>query len=316
MKKRFIFLVSLLLTSSSCFADWNMRGMWLSLTKFDAEIKKDASISIEIAGSRNATGRYTCSAYTGPQSLHVYRYVLWKIDNPRINNIPIRFSAPVRLQDNIASNGYFDVVASKWEGNSFYILGKDNNAGLLLRGCAPGGPSGLSASLTGKSIENTFPAGNHSLSLNLSVLRIMHSNPNGQSVLAESIPSMDLSNPIYLSQSIVVNSYCTNINVSSVTLNHGKFAVGTGNGNEASATVEYECNLDTAKPKITFTGADVTSGNQVKICDGLFSMLSATTEKTQGYNFKTVFKSTLSGDASSSCAGSFSKNVVAKINPP
>lgn len=119
-----------------------------------------------------------------------------------------------------------------------------------------------------------------------------------------------------LSAPISISSYCTNNDVSSVTLDHGSFAAGTGNGKEASATVKYECNLGASKPKITFTGADVISGNQVRICNGLTSVLSATTEKAQGYNFRTIFKSTLSGNASSSCAGKFSKSVVAVISPP
>ncbi|EPH4539592.1 hypothetical protein ACS106_004401 [Escherichia coli] len=109
----------------------------------------------------------------------------------------------------------------------------------------------------------TFPAGNHRLSFNLRVMRIMDSNANAQSILNQAIVNQGL------------DSYCTNNNVSSVILDHGRFAAGEGDENEASATVEYECNLDTARPKITFKeGANPIPGNQVKICDGLFSVLA------------------------------------------
>lgn len=283
-----------------------------------ATIDSDASISIHLRGTRTPSYNYVCNVADGQPINGVYKYLVWFIENIQVNKTVVRFDAPARINDSVASNGYFVVEKSKWidGGNTLVLVGRDVAAGKLNRVCHPGATYDFSSSFTGKPVGVTLPAGNHTLTFNIRVMRIMDSG-SAEHAYSLAIANRSRSTSTTLSAPIIISSYCTNNNVNSVTLNHGKFAAGEGDGNEASATVEYECNLDTARPKITFKeGANPISGNQVKICDGLFSVLSATTEKTYGYNFKTVFKSTLRGNASSSCEGAFSKSVIATICPP
>ncbi|MCU6345187.1 hypothetical protein KSU16_24670 [Escherichia coli] len=282
-----------------------------------AAISSDASISISVSGQRSPSYNYVCNVPSGQTIYNTWRYLVWFIEDIKVNNTAVLFNAPAVLYDSVAMGGYFTVDKSEWidGGKTLVIVGRDLVRGIRESSCRPGATYNFSSSFKGKPVGIALPAGTHMLTFNLRVMRIQDSG-DAQHAYNLAISNRARSQPTTLSAPISISSYCTNNNVSSVTLAHGSFAAGTGNGQEASATVEYECNLKTSKPQITFTGADVISGNQVKICDGLFSVLSATTDKTQGYNFKTVFKSTLSGNASSSCVGAFSKNAVAVISPP
>ncbi|HEM0469679.1 TPA: hypothetical protein U0U79_004581 [Escherichia coli] len=311
------FLFSLSLIPGLCFADWNVRGMNNTSSITQASINSDASINISINGTRAANNNFACDVATGQLMAGTWRYLIWFLEDIKINNTKVSFDAPKLLYDSVAAAGYFLVEKSQWidNGNTLVIVGRDEAAGYKQRVCGPGAIYSFSSSFVGKPVGVTLPAGTHLLTFNLRVMRIQDSGDK-ESAYNLAISNRNKSGTTPLSAPITIDSYCTNSNASSVTLSHGEFAAGTGNGKEASATVGYECNLEASKPQITFTGADVISGNQVKICDGLFSVLSATTDRTQGYNFKTVFKSTLSGNASSSCVGAFSKNAVAVISPP
>lgn len=311
------FLFSLLLMPSLCFADWNVRGMDNVSSVTRAVINKDASITIEVNGVRSRNYSYECSpSINNGQNLNnAKKYLVWFIEDMRVNDLPVTFQPPSVLNDNAASNNYFIVEKSQWidNGKTLVIVGWD--PGGRSERCSPGSVFAFSSSFTGKPVGVTLPAGSNKLKFGLRVMRIQDSE-GIEHVYQLALTHRNRSTSTLVGESIEVNSYCTNNNVSSVTLNHKEFKAGTGNGKEASATVIYECNLDVSAPVITFIGADVISGNQVKICDGLFSVLSAKVEKTQGYNFKTEFKSTLKGNASSSCAGTFSKNIIATISPP
>ncbi|TQN75926.1 UNVERIFIED_ORG: hypothetical protein FHU00_4996 [Citrobacter freundii] len=317
MKLKLFITLSLLLMSRSCFADWNVRGMNNTSSITRATITSDASIAIGLSGTRTPSNSWVCNVADGQPIYGTYRYLVWFIENIQVNKKTVRFDAPKRINDSVAKDGYFVVEKSEWidGGNTLVLVGRDVAAGRLNGSCHRGATFNFSSSFTGKPVGVTLPAGNHTLTFNLRVMRIMDSG-DAQHAYNLAIANRNRSAPTTLSAPIIINSYCTNNNVSSVTLNHGRFIAGSGNGNEVSATVEYECNMDTAKPKITFTGTDVTSGNQVKICDGLTSGLSVTTDRIQGYKFRTIFKSTLSGNASSSCEGAFSKSVIATIAPP
>lgn len=309
-----VFGLLLLLVPGCVFADWNVRGMNNSITKINTVINKDASITIDLAGRRfpaSQTNNYLCSS-SGPLN-NMKRYLVWFVEDIKVNGIPIRFQPPSRINDAVAQGGYFTVEKSQWDGDTLIIVGSDGaNA---LSSCGPGGEYTFSSSFTGKAVGVTLPAGSNNLSFGLRIMRIQDSEGVEHAYqLALTYRHLSISQPI--GKSIEVHSYCTNNNVSSVTLNHKDIRAGTGNGKWASATVMYECNLDASTPVVTFTGADIISGNQVKICDGLFSELSAKVEKMQGYNFKTEFKSTLKGNAPPSCAGTFSKNIIATISPP
>lgn len=308
---------ALLFAPGLCLADWNVRGMNNVSSINKADISSGAAISISLSGQRAPSFNYVCNTPNGQQQRNVWKYLVWFIEDIKINNRGVSFKLPAVLYDSVAASGYFTVEKGEWidGGNTLVIVGRDIAAGLRQTNCGPGMSYSFSSSFSGEAVGEALPAGIHTLTFKLRVMRIQDSG-DAQHAYNLAISNRARSQPTTLSAPISISSYCTNNNVSSVTLDHGSFAAGTGNGQEASATVEYECNLKTSKPQITFTGADVISGNQVKICDGLFSVLSATTDKTQGYNFKTVFKSTLSGNASSSCVGAFSKNAVAVISPP
>lgn len=312
-----VFLFSLSLIPGLCFADWNVRGMDNVSTVTNPTIDKEAAITINVTGTRSRNYNYQCSPglQQGDPLKNAKRYLVWFVENIKVNNRIVTFQAPRYLYDNIATNGYFVVEKSQWidNGETLVIVGRDPDG--ASEKCGAGAVYPFSSTFTGKPVGITLPAGTHTLTFKLRVMRIQDSG-GIEHVYQLALANRNRSTPTALSAPISISSYCTNNDVSSVTFDHGSFAAGTGNGKEASATVRYECNLEASKPKITFTGADVISGNQVKICNGLTSVLSATTEKEQGYNFRTIFKSTLSGNASSSCAGKFSKNVVAVISPP
>ncbi|ELO4939514.1 hypothetical protein QUQ76_004873 [Escherichia coli] len=313
-----VFLLSLSLIPGFCSADWNVRGMNNTSSITRAVISSDASISIGISGSRMPSYDYVCNVQGGQPIYNTWKYLVWFIEDIKVNNTTVSFDAPRVVYDSVAQGGYFTVEKSAWidGGKTLVIVGRDTVKGIVPQlTCWAGQSYNFSGGFAGKPVGVSLPAGTHMLTLNLRVMRIQDSG-NAEHAFSLAISNRARSHPTTLSAPITVNSYCTNNKVSDITLNHGKFATGTGNGKEVSAVVEYECNMDVSAPKVVFTGADVASGNQVKICDGLTSMLSATTERIQGYNFRTIFKSTLSGNASSSCAGVFSKSVVAVISPP
>lgn len=315
--KKYFFL--LLFISDFSFAAWNVRGMSNTSSVTSASINFDSSIAISIRGDRFPAGggnNFVCNVGQGKPLGPHWQYLVWFLEDIKINNQAVTFNVPNRLYDSVSSTGYFNVEKSVWinNGRSLVIVAREPRL-ISDAQCSRGQRYSFSSSFTGKPVGVTIPPGTHTLRFNLRVMRIQ-SLDGANSVYNLAMTHRNLSTPTALSAAIKVMSYCTKSNVNSITLDHGKIMSGTGDGKEISAEVLYECNQPSIKPTITFSGVNVTSGNQVKICDGMISTLNATTEHLQGYKFKTIFKSTLKGNASSSCAGLFSKDVVAIIRQP
>ncbi len=270
------------------------------------------------SGIRSGQGLPPACAGVSPLPGYPIRWVYW-LENARVISAngsvrPVYFS---QNNSDFSVNGRIQLYKELFDGNRSIMVITDASIPLATDGnCVSAGESSFTISVKNTQLSNALVAGVNTLEFEFRTLRIISTDTSISYLasLANSFKGSSVASVI--SMNTTIRPYCVRKDTSDVFLAHGAFAAGTGNGKEASATVEYECNLETSKPQIKFTGAGVISGNQVKICDGLFSVLSATTDNTQGYNFKTVFKSTLSGNASSSCVGAFSKNVVAVISPP
>lgn len=317
MLNKFIVLM-LLLVSDVCLADWNVRPMANSTTITRASINSDSAISLAFSGSRYPPNQsaFACNVPAGSELYNTKKYLVWFLENINVNGRKIDFEAPEKMYDSIATNGYFTVVRHRWidGGNTLVLIGQDFNYPTRTIKCWEGQTESTSGSLYGKPVGVSLPAGTHWINLGFRVIRVQATESvdtvyNLAMSYRNSAPVTNLRAPI------TIASYCIYKNGNSIVLNHGRFAAGTGNGKEASAAIEYECNLESATPKITFTGGNVSS-NKIRICDDLVSELSATTVRNGQYGFRTVFKSTLSGNASSSCEGAFSKSAIATISPP
>lgn len=278
-----------------------------------AVISSDTVLSVAIKGTRTPAGNansYVCSSQFTPRKLS--SNVVWFI-RTKLNGEPFRFNPPSIIND---YGGAFNVTKSVWIENERTLVLVATKPSYDHDNCNSGGTVNFSTNIAG-AILQSLPAGTHNLTVDLQMMRVLADNTDSDVNKIYSLATQyrNLSPQTTLTGYIHINAYCMSNNSKSITLNHGRFAVGTGNGREASASVEYECNHESIIPKVSFISG-ISSGNSINICEGLTSVLSTSTQHTSGYAFRTVFKSTLRGNASSSCAGSFSKGVVAVITPP
>lgn len=314
-----VLLTLLIFVSDVCLADWNVRPMANNSSITRASINSDSAISLAFNGTRYPPNQssFACNVPPGTELYNTKRYLVWFLENINVNGKRVDFEAPGKMYDSIATNGYFTVVKHGWidGGSTLVLVGQDFDYLSKTIKCWEGQTETTSGSLYGKPVGIALPAGTHWVNFDFRTIRIQATE--GVDTVYNLAMSYRNSAPVTnIRAPITIASYCTYKNVKSIILSHGQFAVGTGNGKEASAAVEYECNLESAMPKITFTGVGVGNNKNINICDGLDSELSATTVRNSQYGFTTVFKSTLSGNASPSCEGSFSKSVIATISPP
>ncbi|HAX5157430.1 TPA: hypothetical protein SI372_001917 [Escherichia coli] len=308
-----LIILFIFLFSKACFAEWNVRPMSLNGAITSAVISSDTVLSVAIKGTRTPAGNanlYVCSSQFTARDMG--SHVVWFI-RPKLNGKTFRFNPPSLITD---YGGGFNVTKSEWiesEGTLVLVATKPSYD---YTGCNSGGTVNFSTNITG-AILQSLPAGTHTITLDLQMVRVLADGADNDvnKIYRLATQYRNRSPQTTLTGYIHINAYCISNNSKSITLNHGRFAVGTGNGREASASIEYECNHGSVIPKVRFTSG-ISSGNSINICDGLTSVLSTSTQHTSGYGFRTVFKSTLRGNASSSCAGSFSKSVVAVITPP
>ncbi|HGB9426446.1 TPA: hypothetical protein ACIYRU_003900 [Escherichia coli] len=313
MKKNNIIILFVLLFSKACFAEWNVRPMSLNGAITSAVISSDTVLSVAIKGTRTPAGNanlYVCSSQFTPRNLS--SHVVWFI-RTKLNGETFRFNPPSIIND---YGGVFNVTKSVWIENEGTLILVATKPSYDHDNCNSGGTVNFSTNISG-AILQSLPAGTHTITLDLQMVRVLADGADSDvnRIYRLATQYRNRSPQTTLTGYIHINAYCISNNSKSITLNHGRFAVGTGNGREASASIEYECNHGSVIPKVRFTSG-ISSGNSINICDGLTSVLSTSTQHTSGYGFRTVFKSTLRGNASSSCAGSFSKSVVAVITPP
>lgn len=303
IKNNFIILL-ILFFSKTCFAEWNVRPMSLNGAITSAVIGSDTVLSVAIEGTRTPAGNanlYVCSSQF--PNHNVGSHVVWFI-RPKLNGKPFRFEPPSLIND---YGGGYNVTKSEWIESDGTLVLVATKPTYDYTGCGPGGTVNFSTNITGTMLQS-LPAGTHTITLGLQMVRVLADGADNDVNRVYSLATQykDRSPQTTLSGYIQINAYCIGNNSKSITLDHGRFAVGTGNGREASASVEYECNNESIIPKVSFISG-ISSGNSINICEGLTSELSTSTQHTSGYAFRTVFKSTLRGNASSSCAGSFLK---------
>ncbi|HAW1502978.1 TPA: hypothetical protein JLM52_005020 [Escherichia coli] len=302
--------IILLIISLSCSADWNVRGMSNTITSINASVNSDASISIALSGSRYPSNSFKCNVSSGEYIYNTWRYLVWFLEDINIDGKNISFTAPDKLYDSVGGN--FDVEKWQWvnNGKSLILVARNTSGGISdKRMCWEGESYSFNTNLVGNAVGITLPAGEHYVSFGLRVMRIQASE-DANFVYNLAIANYFRSPVTLIKAPVNIASYCISKSGDLLTLNYGAFSAGSANGRVSSAKFDYECNLDTALPKV------ILQGSEVSLCDGLTAKLTAHTERANNYNFRTIFTSTLYGTASSFCVGKFSKVVVATLTPP
>lgn len=274
----------------------------------NVSINSDINLSFNLNATRNGVGQPVCE--NAPVTGAIFYMVYWLEDvtiageKVNITSVPSWFNEA----------HYNRVVASKINGNTVTVVGRRDDYNMIPPGqCIGASSSAMSLTSGEMKLSNVLGAGSHRIQLTFRAMRILGSadlTPTYILNLAERYKS--LSHPQTITGYVNIASYCTGVTNGPVELNYGTVNLSEVNNRSVSKTISFQCNSQTSLPKITL------SRNQIKICDGINMNISYRVNKGSGFNVNTTFESILrmNGEVGSSCAKSFSENVVATITPP